>query len=42
MNRQWIYANNQWPNPAVLKIENVSYKAPAEMKDLKSDVDGAK
>jgi alpha-L-fucosidase len=42
VNGQRLYTNNQWPNPVVLKIENVSYREPAKVKDTKSNIDGAK
>ena len=39
---QRLYTNNKWPNPVVLKIENVEY-APAQSADEKrSTIDGAK
>lgn len=42
VNGQRIYTNNQWPNPVVLKIENVKFKSIVKKKELKSNLDGAK
>ena len=42
VNGHRLYTNNQWPNPVVLKIENVNYKAPVELKVSESVVEGAK
>jgi alpha-L-fucosidase len=37
-----LYTNNQWPNPVVLKIENVKYKPAEVLKEQRSTIDGAK
>ncbi|GHT42287.1 hypothetical protein AGMMS49965_13500 [Bacteroidia bacterium] len=42
VNGQRLYTNNQWPNPVVLKIENVEYKPENEILEQKSGIDGAK
>jgi alpha-L-fucosidase len=42
VNGHRLYTNNQWPNPVVLKIENVNFKPPVQAKDLKDKIDGAK
>jgi alpha-L-fucosidase len=42
VNGHRLYTNNQWPNPVVLKIENVRYNAPKETEIKKSGIDGAK
>lgn len=42
VNGQRLYTNNQWPNPVVIKIENVSYKQPAGEPVPSSGIDGAK
>jgi alpha-L-fucosidase len=42
VNGHRLYTNNQWPNPVVLKIENVKYKPPVVVKEEKSKIDGAK
>ena len=42
VNGHRLYTNNQWPNPVVLKIENVTYKAPVNAEGRKSSIDGAK
>lgn len=42
VNGQRLYTNNKWPNPVVLKIENVTFNAPKQTKDEKSKIDGAK
>jgi alpha-L-fucosidase len=42
VNGHRLYTNNQWPNPVVLKIENVKFKPPVQAKDLKDTIDGAK
>ena len=42
VNGHRLYTNNQWPNPVVLKIENVKFKPPVQGKDLKDTIDGAK
>lgn len=42
VNGHRLYTNNKWPNPVVLKIENVKYKAPPKENDNRSRIDGAK
>jgi alpha-L-fucosidase len=42
VNGHRLYTNNQWPNPVVLKIENVKFKPPGQEKDIKDKIDGAK
>lgn len=42
VNGHRLYTNNQWPNPVVMKIENVKYKAPVQDKVNQSTIDGAK
>jgi len=42
VNGHRLYTNNQWPNPVVLKIENVKFKPPGQEKDIKDKTDGAK
>lgn len=42
VNGHRLYTNNQWPNPVVLKIENVMYKPVKLQQDIKSKVEGAK
>lgn len=42
VNGHRLYTNNQWPNPVVLKIENAEYKAPEQVIEKKSTIDGAK
>jgi alpha-L-fucosidase len=42
VNGQRLYTNNQWPNPVVLKIENVSYRAPENIQIKSKQLDGAK
>jgi alpha-L-fucosidase len=42
VNGQRLYTNNQWPNPVVLKIENVTYKPAVGAETVKSRIDGAK
>lgn len=37
-----LYTNYKWPNPVVLKIENVKYKPLEKLKESKSSIDGAK
>lgn len=41
VNGHRMYTNNQWPNPIVLKIENVTYKSTETIKEEKSNIDGA-
>ncbi len=42
VNGQRLYTNNQWPNPVVLKIENVEYMQETKSFDTKSGISGAK
>ncbi len=42
VNGQRLYTNNKWPNPVVLKIENVNYKEVRKARDPASGIDGAK
>lgn len=42
VNGHRLYTNNQWPNPVVLKIENVKYKAETQSQERRSTIDGAK
>lgn len=42
VNGHRLYTNNKWPNPVVLKIENVKYKALLNQSERKSMIDGAK
>lgn len=42
VNGHRLYTNNKWPNPVVLKMENVSYKEVTHEKDSASGIDGAK
>jgi alpha-L-fucosidase len=42
VNGQRLYTNNQWPNPVVLKIEDVSYIAPENVQVKSKQMDGAK
>lgn len=42
VNGHRLYTNNRWPNPVVMKIENVKYKATLKEKDNISKIDGAK
>jgi alpha-L-fucosidase len=42
VNGHRLYTNNQWPNPVVLKIENVRYRAMDEFQVKSSTLDGAK
>ena len=42
VNGQRLYTNNKWPNPVVLKIENVEYKPETMVKVKSSTIDGAK
>ncbi|MGF7218893.1 alpha-L-fucosidase [Spirosoma lacussanchae] len=41
VNGHRLYTNNKWPNPVVLKIENVRFKAPEVTKQKRSKIDGA-
>lgn len=42
VNGHRLYTNNKWPNPVVLKIENVGYKEVRQVSDPVSGIDGAK
>lgn len=42
VNGHRLYTNNQWPNPIVLKVENVSYKPASEHQERSSGMAGAK
>jgi len=42
VNGQRLYTNNKWPNPVVIKIENVNFKTPVRDKTSTSSIDGAK
>jgi len=42
VNGHRLYTNNQWPNPVVLKIENVRYRPVDEFQVKSSTMDGAK
>jgi alpha-L-fucosidase len=42
VNGHRLYTNNQWPNPVVLKIENVRYRPIDEFQIKSSTIDGAK
>ncbi len=42
MNGHRLYTNNQWPNPVVMKIENVKYRPGDEFQGKSSTLDGAK
>lgn len=42
VNGHRLYTNNQWPNPVVMKIENVKFKQPAQEQVKQSTIDGAK
>jgi alpha-L-fucosidase len=42
VNGHRLYTNNKWPNPVVLKIENVTYRSAIKEKSAKSQIDGAK
>ena len=37
-----LYTNNKWPNPVVLKIENIKFKPATAEKNQKTKIDGAK
>ena len=41
VNGHRLYTNNKWPNPVVLKIENVKYKPVDQVQQKKSGIDGA-
>jgi alpha-L-fucosidase len=42
VNGHRLYTNYQWPNPVVLKIENVKYKPAEVINEQRSTIDGAK
>jgi alpha-L-fucosidase len=42
VNGHRLYTNNQWPNPAVLKIDNITYKPAPTEKGEKIRIDGAR
>jgi alpha-L-fucosidase len=42
VNGHRLYTNNQWPNPVILKIENIEYKPAIGEQDTRSGIDGAK
>ena len=42
VNGHRLYTNNNWPNPIVLKIENVIYQHPQSQERKMSNIDGAK
>ncbi|GHT02801.1 alpha-L-fucosidase [Bacteroidia bacterium] len=42
VNGHRLYTNYQWPNPVVLKIENVKYKPAEVVNEQRSTIDGAK
>jgi alpha-L-fucosidase len=42
VNGHRLYTNNQWPNPVVLKIENVKFKSANQAQVKQSTIDGAK
>lgn len=41
VNGHRLYTNNQWPNPIVLKIENVDFKLESNIDIKKQKIDGA-
>lgn len=41
VNGHRLYTNNKWPNPVVLKIENVNYKPVNKVQEKKQGIDGA-
>jgi alpha-L-fucosidase len=41
VNGQRLYTNNKWPNPVVLKIENVHFVDKQKKEKAKSKIDGA-
>ncbi|MDR3269181.1 MAG: alpha-L-fucosidase [Tannerella sp.] len=41
VNGHRLYTNNQWPNPVVLKIENIRYKPVQAPGERRSNIDGA-
>lgn len=42
VNGQRLYTNNKWPNPVVLKLENVAFNKISQVKETVSKIDGAK
>lgn len=42
VNGHRLYTNNQWPNPVVLKVENVLYKPETKHVENRSQIDGTK
>jgi alpha-L-fucosidase len=42
VNGQRLYTNNKWPNPVVLKIENVTFTEIKQALEKSSGIDGAK
>jgi alpha-L-fucosidase len=42
VNGQRLYTNYRWPNPVVMKIENVKFRSPASEQGKQDSVDGAK
>jgi alpha-L-fucosidase len=42
VNGHRLYTNNQWPNPVVMKFENVQFREQSTEKIQKSELDGAK
>jgi alpha-L-fucosidase len=42
VNGHRLYTNNQWPNPVVLKIEDVTFKPAVSAGDKQNSIDGAK
>lgn len=42
VNGHRLYTNNKWPNPVVLKLENVTYESMKETEEKQSMIDGAK
>ncbi len=42
VNGQRLYTNYQWPNPVVLKIGNVKFNPPKQIREVKTNIDGAK
>ena len=42
VNGHRLYTNNQWPNPVVLRIENVKFRPPVNTEGRRSTRDGAK
>lgn len=42
VNGHRLYTNNKWPNPVVLKFEDVTYKPEIKEQHLKTRIDGAR